>query len=135
MYEDMDWTGLLAGSSATDFKSFIHDLATLSGASSFALYIPYKEGDEGVGICPGATSLTEVTTTCASLTYKSAEDSGVSIVNVDGAYYWRVEGVTGSGGFSAEELPETGMNILPFAIIGNITLLGVALLNSKKKLI
>lgn len=136
LYEDKDWSLLTAGSSTTEFKSFIHNLTTLSGASSFSLYVPFRTGDKAVAVCPGATSLAEVTETCPNVYYRSLGDAGVSIVEIGGVSYWKVDGVTGSGGLSVDDLPretltQTGQSVLILQFLGLMSAVGVRILGKK----
>ena len=136
LYEDRDWSSLTAGSSTTEFKSFIHNLTALSGASSFSLYVPFRTGDKAVAVCPGATSLTEVSETCPNIYYRSLGDAGVSVVEIGGAYYWKVEGVTGSGGISVDDLPretltQTGQSIVVLQFLGIMSAVGLRVFGKK----
>ncbi len=52
-----------------------------------------------IGICPSATSLSEVNKTCSGLYYLSTTSSTVSQVIVDEKSYFKISGLTGTGAF------------------------------------
>ena len=102
-----------------NFKSFVNGLADADGVQdTFTLFVPRKSGDQAVGICPNVTSLESTNPNCANVTYKSINDSDVSTVTVDGTEYFKVSGLTGTGGFSIEDLPQTGQRIKIPLLIG-----------------
>lgn len=101
------------------------------------LYVPFKDGDTAVGICPGAASLDAVSATCANFYFlKEGETKNGATASIetaaDGAKYWKVSGLTGTGGFSttlaaaeaaaaAAGVPDTGFSLglaNPLAIVG-----------------
>ncbi len=98
---DRDFGNVTGDSNTT--KAFMHvddgvGSQVWSAAPTYVLYIPYNEGDGAVMICPGATSLSEVTSSCAG-GYVLTEDSDrVTIENVNGQYYWVVTEVSSTGG-------------------------------------
>ncbi len=102
---DLDWSALSAGMG--EDKSFMHypgGYGSIPGAagSGFVLYIPIPEGagSNGVWICPGAANLGEVNKECSSGVVKTEQDSDTSKVEIEGSPYWKVEGLTGTGGMS-----------------------------------
>lgn len=96
------WSSLLAGSDGDNYKSFFHypgGYSSLPGASgtSFTLYIP--RGDTyKVRVCPNADSLVSVTQNCDGQYYLEEDDNNLESVIEDGTLYWKVSGLTGSGG-------------------------------------
>ncbi len=99
--DDLSWSNVTADVNESTATAFVHGLTAAAGAdSTFTLYVPYRTGDIKVGICPGATSLAEVSTACAGLYYATTSDSNVSIETINSKQYWAVEGLTGTGGFS-----------------------------------
>ncbi len=106
MTEDRNWSGVSGGVDITNYKSFAHSLTSAPGAeSSFSLYVPKRTGDVKLGFCPSATSLAEVSTSCSGFSLKQESDSDVSVVTADGISYWKVDGLTGSGGLSYQDFP------------------------------
>lgn len=134
MTTDRDWSIISADVDAGNFASFIHNLVAAEGTgSSFVLFIPYNTGDDSVGICPGADSLEDLNENCTGYVEYTDDSAGVSIVTVDSQQYWRIEGMTDTGGFSflasaaeGEPLPETGADLylICFLLI-SLSLVGV----------
>jgi LPXTG-motif cell wall-anchored protein len=56
----------------------------------------------------------------------------VSEVTVDGISYWKVDGLTGTGGFSVAELPETGSSINIWYMVGVLLLILTDISRSKQ---
>ncbi|MFH1544059.1 MAG: delta-60 repeat domain-containing protein [Patescibacteria group bacterium] len=133
MYSDHDWSSVSAESNISDFKSYVHNLTLASGTSNtFTLYVPYTEGHNSVGICPGAHNLNEVGSDCEGVYYLNVGESRVSIIEDKAIRYWEITGVTDTGGFGyyLEDLPETGQNIL----LGAILFIGIPLFVARKML-
>ncbi len=98
---DLDWSSVTADSNSSSFKSYVHNLVSAPGTgSSFTLYVPYNDGDDTVAICPGATSLAQVSLTCDDQVTYTEADPQASIVTVDDNQYWKITGLTGTGGIS-----------------------------------
>ncbi len=101
---DRDWVGVTADSSDAQYKAYVHGLdETVGFGGSYSLYIPQQFGDNGVGMCPGATTLAELTSDCTDLYYLKSGDPALSEVTVGGVAYWKVDGLTSTGGFSMYE--------------------------------
>ena len=107
---NLSWAGLVTlGTDAS--KTFFHvdnsgqnEISALPGYDTasdegFTLYIPKGDGDKA-WICPGAASLNEVTLNCSG-GYFISEGQTVNgaTASVDGIY-WKVSGLTGTGGMS-----------------------------------
>jgi uncharacterized delta-60 repeat protein len=99
---DVDFAGVTAGSDSASGKAFLsglNDTAIPELSSTHSLYIPKHVGQTSVHICPDATQMSEVFMGCSNgytLNYGTA--SNLSIVNIDSQDYWRVTGLTGTGG-------------------------------------
>ena len=100
-----DWTGVTG---ATDHNiAYFHSASPIStitnGASTnYSLYIRKGEGDK-VLICPGATSLSEVTLSCSGgyfLAEGETKNGATATVITNGVKYWKVSGLTSTGGMS-----------------------------------
>lgn len=133
MTADRDFSSVTGDIDLANLKSFIHQLSSVEGyIGPITLYVPYREGDKQVGICPGASTLDSLNTNCPGLTGKNEGDIDTSIVEIDGIKYWKVTGLTGTGGFSSNlVLTQTGENYLAqilFAAILLITMISKALL-------
>ncbi len=133
--EDKDFSSIDGDVDPYEYKSFSTGLTKVKGAeSTFELYIPKGEDHKGVGICPGAKSLSEVNNNCNGLYYLGEDDSGVSTAIEDGVVYWVVKGVSDTGGFSVELLPETGDDQISLALLGALlVLISISILFKKSK--
>lgn len=118
---DFEDKGVVLDSSNEDHKSVAHNLNTVTKDGKFTLFVPYRDGDKAVGICPGAETLADVSGDCENIVYLSEGSShsinnsevSASLVTVKGVQYWRVDGLTGSGAFSAAlpGVPNTGYRL------------------------
>jgi hypothetical protein len=98
---DLDWSSVTGDTNASLGKSVIGNLETAPGTDpSHVLYIPRLSGNGAVRICPGATTLAQVTATCSNGYELTTVDPNVSIVTIGGNEYWKVSGLTGTGGLS-----------------------------------
>lgn len=87
MTADRDWGTLVVDVDRTNKKSFVDGIASLEGvpAVEYDLYIPKTDSDDtGIIICPDATSLAEVTTSCTNQIVMTTADANLS---VNGNYY------------------------------------------------
>ncbi len=108
---DLSWDSgsLTFASDAISGKSFVHGLLSQTGIadSSFVLYVPIPTGltSNTVVICPGASTLEDVTSTCAGgLTFIANGTTVTKYTDPNTSVeYWRVEGMTGTGGISITE--------------------------------
>ena len=96
------WTGVTGGTSET--ASFFHSSQSIStitngAASSYSLYIKKGEGDK-VWICPGAASLSQVTLHCSGGFFLSEGQTVNGATAAVEGIYWKVSGLTGTGGMS-----------------------------------
>jgi hypothetical protein len=98
---DLDWSSVTGDTDGTLGKAVIGNLETAPGTdSSHALYIPKLSGHGAVRICPGATTLAQVTATCSGGYNLTTGDNNVNVVTIGGNDYWKVTGLTGTGGLS-----------------------------------
>lgn len=114
LIDDRDWSSVTADTTLTEYKSYVNGISSSPGVSgSFDLYVPKRDGDDAVGICPNVTSLEETNSECNGLQVLSSDSSNVTEVNIDGQDYWVVSGQSGTGGFSGSMaiLAETGSQI------------------------
>lgn len=116
---DLDWTSVTGDVSTTDYRSFIHNLESAAGTGdSFSLFVPKTTEHNTVGICPNADLLDEVGPGCEAIVYYQETDPNVSVVSIGEVTYWKIDNLTGSGGFSTEGLPATGQATLFIQTIG-----------------
>lgn len=137
------------GSSLANYSAVAHNLASATTNGQFTLLVPYRSGDKYVGVCPGAASLAAVSSSCPNIYYLSNGQSknssstssipnGVtvtaSIQTINGAQYWQVSGLTGTGAFSTNVAPtvpgtpNTGFGLTSSPV--GLSLLGTVLMAS-----
>lgn len=106
-----DWSGVSADTDTILGKSVVSGLETAPGAANtHILYIPRPAGHTKVRICPSATSLGAVTTSCASgveFTEGQTQAVGADTVTVTATtintqQYWIASGLSGTGGISIQ---------------------------------
>ncbi len=102
---DRDLNGLTADMDLEGNKAFLHypgGATSIPGidASTYTLRIPREESDTAVYICPGATSLSELSASCSGVELLDESSPRVTITEVSGQSYWVVTGLNGTGGFS-----------------------------------
>jgi hypothetical protein len=105
---DRDWTNVVADFDEANSITVISGLNPVDapGASAtHSMYVTMLPGQTGTYICPSATVIGDVSTSCAG-GYQLDLDtaSNLSIVNIDGQDYWKIDGLTGTGalGISAQ---------------------------------
>ncbi len=116
LWEDLDWGGVFGEVDFDNYRSFIDNLAEMDGVNSYALYVPYREGDNRVGLCldPGEdmvfmpdASLQDAYDGCVDFGSRSEDDEDTSIVEVEGEDFWMVLGLTQDmGGYSYYEVEQ-----------------------------
>ena len=91
--------------SATGYAALAHNLGSLTKDGSFSLFAPYRAGDQFVGVCPGATAIGDVNTTCSDLYFlkdgETKNGATATLITVGSTQFWRVDGVRGTGVFSS----------------------------------
>ena len=108
---DLDWSSVTSETDSTNFKSYVHNLTTAPGTVDiYSLYVPYHTGDDRVVICPGATSLTAISLSCNNQIVYQESDNNVSIVTIGPNQYWKVDGLTSTGGISTTQLAIASAN-------------------------
>jgi hypothetical protein len=101
MTSDRDWTGVTADSDTGQKKAVVANLTSAPGAAAtHTLYIPREADDPYALICPDAATLVQVTTACSNVEMKVEEDADTEIVTINSQSYWKVTGLTGTGGLS-----------------------------------
>jgi sugar lactone lactonase YvrE len=100
---DRDWASVNAITLYNQSKALVVNLnsAQAPGISdTHTLYIPYQAGQTYVHVCPEAATIGDVNLTCTNGYTLNEGDTGVSLVTVNDVSYWKVEGLTGTGGLS-----------------------------------
>jgi len=123
MTENRSWSNVIADVDTTAGKSVVANLTTAAGAiATHSLYIPIPTGgnSDGVLICPNATTLEGITETCIGGTVYTLQSPGVTQVTSGGITYWRVSGLTGTGGLSIlANISDTSMTRLQVNELSN----------------
>ncbi|WKZ31114.1 MAG: hypothetical protein QY318_04745 [Candidatus Dojkabacteria bacterium] len=100
-----DWATVSGAVDIELNKSFVHNLAAAPGSyGTFDLYVPKTAEQTSVMICPNAMSLEDVEPDCSGGIEKFEVDSDTDIVTINSNQYWRVTGLTGTGGVSLPAL-------------------------------
>ena len=124
---DIDLTGLVAETDPVEKKAVVHmDSWPAEISHEKTLYIP-STGKGIVYICPNATTIGEVNEGCAGKLYarmgeniifsnETNETANMTVteVQVDGAYYYKVTGITGTGGGESIEV----LNVHSYPTLG-----------------
>lgn len=98
---DREWSSVSGASDLSLKKAYIKDIESAEGVSgSHSLYVPRGTMDANVVICPSATNLDTVHESCTGAIIKDVSDNDTSVVSIGGQSYWRVEGLSGTGGLS-----------------------------------
>lgn len=152
--KDLELTtaGVVLDSSPVDFKAVAHKLNTLTKDGSFSLFVPYKDGTTYVGVCAGAADLASVSDKCNGIYYlkdgqtktssntksiPSGKSVKASVITVGTKKFWQVDGLTGSGAFSASIAsdPDTGLSVsatnTTVAIMAIMATLGLAVIGRR----
>jgi uncharacterized delta-60 repeat protein len=104
---DVDLSGVTVAVSESEGKAVVSGLS-----GTHTLFVPKLAGNTSVIVCPDATTLAEVVVGCSNQQTYTEASSNVSVVTIDGRQYWRIEGLTGTGGLSlgaAVSAPATGL--------------------------
>jgi hypothetical protein len=122
-----DWNTVSVEIDQSSHKSVISGLSTAPGASgTHSLLIPYDSSrpNNDLWICPDAQTLEEVSETCTNGYSLTVEDSRVSLVEINGNSYWKVSGLTGTGGTisGTDSLASTGLPLNIIMLISLITI-------------
>jgi hypothetical protein len=100
---DRDWALVNAISLPDQSKSLIVNLNPTDApgvSSTHSLYVTKRQGQTYVVVCPLATSIADLTLACVDGYTLNQGDAGLTVVTVDGQEYWKIEGLTGTGGLS-----------------------------------
>jgi hypothetical protein len=116
---DVDLAGIIIDSSVIDGKAVVSGLV-----GTHTIFVPKRVGDNSVIICPDAQTLAEVTEGCTNQQTYVEADPNVEIVTISGQAFWKVSGLTGTGGVSTfvegatTTLTPTGSSIIVGSAIG-----------------
>ncbi len=122
----IDWRDVDGGVDSANYKSVISGLASADAVvGSHTLFVPRASTHGAVVICPHAQTLEQVSANCTDATVVTSADSNVSVVTIGGGSYWRVNGLTGTGGISVPSAPNTGWSPVPLPVFVIISGLGL----------
>lgn len=96
-----DLSGIGASADLESGRAVLSGIEDIVGVGeTHTLYVPKKGDEDKIVICPLATTLAEVVQDCVSaLTYMES-DENVSVITIDSQIYWKITGLTGTGGIS-----------------------------------
>lgn len=100
---DRDWSAVNTVLLPDKSKSLIVNLnpSDAPGVSeTHSLYITKQQGQDHVVICPNATTIADIGPSCADAYTLHLGDPGLSIETINSQEYWKIAGLTGTGGFS-----------------------------------
>ena len=98
---DLDWSTVGGDTDISAHKSVIANLSTVEGtAPTHTLYVPKAAGSNAIEICPNATTMPDVYLGCPGGYDLSVNSPSVSIIDFAGTPYWKITGLSGTGGIS-----------------------------------
>jgi parallel beta-helix repeat protein len=117
-----DWSTISADVDLANKVSYIHNLTSITGnAATYSLYVPKAVSDSAVIICPGVSSLAAVVAGCTSQQTLTTSSGNVSVVNIGGQIYWKIDNMSGTGGISSATAVGTGLTLTPNSWNGTST--------------
>lgn len=104
MSEDRDWKQVQVLMDKDKYRALYKGLVSAPGVSgTYTIFMPRKDKDEIMNICPEVSSIDEVKTGCKGMIKKTIEDKDVSIIDIDGVEYFQISNVEQDiGVFSGE---------------------------------
>ncbi len=108
--QDLDWSSISAETNLEDSKAFIHNLVAAPGtADTFGLYIADNPEMNTIVVCPGATTLSEVSLTCGGVYTIPKDDPSIRREVINNINYLVVPNLVGTGATLTfvEELADT----------------------------
>lgn len=113
---NVDLSGVVVDTSIVDGKSVVSGLI-----GTHTIFVPKRPGDVSVIICPDAQTLSQVAPGCTNQQIYVESSPNVDVVNISGQDFWKVSGLTGTGGISSTivlgVLSPTGSNLIPLMIL------------------
>lgn len=100
---DRDWAAVNAVVLPDQSRSLIVNLNQVNApgvSATHSLYIAKQVGQTYVVVCPNATAIDDVSSGCTGSYTLNEGDANLSVVTIDSQEYWKVGGLTGTGGFS-----------------------------------
>lgn len=100
---DRNWALVNAISLVDQSKSLIVKLNPTDAvgvSATHSLYITKQQGQTYVVICPDALTIADLSLACTNGYTLNEGDAGLTVVTVSGQEYWKITGLTGTGGLS-----------------------------------
>ena len=98
----VNWANIVADNSANTsifyYPGGISSLPGVSG-STYTLYVP-KGSYNKVAVCPNATQLSEVISTCSGVQFLDTSNGNVTTATENGTLYWKIANMTNGGAVS-----------------------------------
>lgn len=101
--ENRDWVNVNAIILPDQSKSLIVKLNPTDApgvSATHSLYIAKRQGQTSVVICPSALQIADISLACTGGYTLNQGDAGLTVVTVGSQEYWKVSGLTGTGGLS-----------------------------------
>ncbi|HRI05851.1 MAG TPA: NHL repeat-containing protein [Candidatus Dojkabacteria bacterium] len=105
--EDRDWSAVNAITLPTLSVALLENLNPESApgvSATHSIYVPKKEGQLGVYVCPEALDVADIYVGCPSGYALYDGDAGLETVEVNLEFYWKVSNLTGTGAMGIEEV-------------------------------
>ncbi len=101
---DLSWSGVDGSVDGANYRSVVKGFGDAPGtAATHSLFVPKAANHDAVAICPYADTVDEVTLNCAGRVVYTESSSLASVVTIGSATYWKVDGLTGTGGLSYQQ--------------------------------
>jgi len=102
--ENRNWSGVNVLTLPGDSKALVVNLNTSNApgiSDTHSLYVYKYTNQTSVNVCPQAITLQDVGPSCTDEYTLNLGDPGLSVQNIDGKNYWKIDGLTGTGAFSS----------------------------------
>jgi hypothetical protein len=102
--ENRNWSGVNVLTLPGDSKALVVNLNTSNApgiSDTHSLYVYKYTNQTSVNVCPQAITLQDVGPSCTEEYTLNFGDPGLSVQNIDGKNYWKIDGLTGTGAFSS----------------------------------
>jgi len=114
---DLDFSSFVASSDSINYKSYVGALTGITGVTStYDLYIPKKEGDNVVGLCPNQVSFENISTSCTSYSRIVTPES----MEIGGNKYWKLPALTSPYGAFSQDFKVKKVKIDSIGLITKI---------------
>lgn len=108
--QDRDWSSVNTISLPNESKALVVNLNPTSApgvSDTHSLFIVKQPGQDQVRVCPDATAIADVNSSCSHGYTLTAGDPALSTVTINSVEYWKVTGLTGTGAMGSESATPT----------------------------